>query len=511
MSTVNEEPDRGERSLPPELSPRAGRRPVPGRPASSRSRLARLARRALVSMSMATLLLTGGGWLYVGSQFGHIKRIAGLCLAGCAGRPAETGPDQDYLLVGTDTRSGNNSKGNLAGVAEPGGAGQGYGNSDTTLLVRVSPSHQHVVALSFPRDLAVMRPAYSDSTGHRHVAAVRKFNEALSVGGPGLLAEQVTQLSGLPVDHYVSIDFAGFQSMVDAVGGVTVCLSVAAHDPGGDGSGGSNFDSPAGRQTLNGQRALMFVRQRHGLPAGDLDRIHRQQRFMSDLASKVKSTGVLLNPIKINDFLTAVTDNVTIDSHTSQQDLLKLAESLRNLDPSRVAFLTVPTAGQGSSAIGAYLKLDQPKATALFSDVAADRGQQAATITTAASASAAPPPTVAAAIVDVDIRNATTTPGLAGRTAATLRARGFRVRSVGSVAAGLLPGTEIRYGPDQAAAARTLAAAVPGSRLVPVPTAGALSLLLGRPPAGPAPTGVATQPGPSAPAAPAAQRSDCGP
>ncbi len=227
----------------------------------------------------------------------------------------------------------------------------------------------------------------------------------------------------------------------------------------------------------------MFVRQRHGLPGGDLDRIHRQQRFLSDLASKVKSTGVLLNPIKINDFLTAVTSNVTIDSHTSQQDLLKLAESLRNLDPSRVAFLTVPTAGQGSSAIGAYLKLDQPKATALFSDVAADRGQQAATITTAASAAAAPP-TVATATVDVDIRNATTTPGLAGRTAATLRARGFRVRSIGSVAAGSLPGTEIRYGPNQAAAARTLAAAVAGSRLVPVPTAGALSLLLGRPPAG---------------------------
>jgi len=461
--------------LPPALDPRGRERP-----------LRRLAASIPAVLGLVVLLGSGGAYIYVNQQFGNIKKIAGLCLAGCGGNPGSSDTGGNYLLVGSDTRAGANSQGNLKGVAEPGGAGGGYGNSDTTLLVHIPRNHQHVTVISFPRDMKVTLPTYKDKAGKSHGGTDAKFNEAFSVGGPSLLVKQVSQVSGLPIDHYVGIDFAGFQKMVDAVGGVQVCLAVPAFDPGGDGSGGSGFKSPAGRVTLTGERALQFVRQRHGLPRGDLDRIGRQQRFLSDLGAKVKSAGTLLNPIKVDGLLTALTDSVSIDSGTSKQDLINLAQALRNLDPSRVAFSTVPTNGGGQSAIGAYLAEDTPKAQALFASVREDTPAPAGVGATALTpASTRPSPAAPADVpaadprtVTVRVENGTGVRGQAAQVAGLLTKKGFRISGTGTRRGAGLTSPQVRYGAGALGAAKAVAAAVPGSSLLPDAALGARAVTL---------------------------------
>lgn len=511
-------------ALPPELNPRgrtAGRRSGGAAPGGGARRAGRGLRRVAATipaaLGLVVLLGSGGAWVYVNQQFGNIKKIGSLCLAGCDGNPAPSDSGGNYLLVGSDTRAGANSTGNLKGVAEPNGAGGGYGNSDTTLLVHVPKDHQHITVVSFPRDMKVALPAYTDKQGKKHSGFDAKFNAAFSLGGPALLVKQVSRVSGLPVDHYVGIDFEGFQKMVDAVGGVQVCLSVPAYDPGGDGSGGSGFKSPAGRFTLNGERALQFVRQRHGLPGGDLDRIGRQQRFLSDLGAKVKSAGTLLDPLRLDNFLSAVTDSVTIDGSTSKSDLLRLAEALRNLDPQRVTFVTVPTTpGQSSPGLGAYLTEDVVAARAIFDSVRAD-------LPVPGAVSRAPAPAADAAVpvpssITLRVENGSGVPGQAAQAAAALQNKGFHVSGTSTRRGAAVAAPQVRYGARALAQAKVVAAAAPGAVLVADATMAPDAVVLvtataaARPNAGatrtraPAPPTAAAAP----PAVPALA-SDCGP
>jgi len=447
--------------------------------------------------AMVVLFGSGGAYLYVNQKFGSIDRISGLCLRNCKDRPSSVGRTENYLLVGSDSRAGLNGTGANAGLQDPNGGGQ---RSDTTMLVHLSADREKVFVISFPRDLYVDVPRYTDPKSGRTIGGFpQKFNYAYGAGydmGKGIggdaygdqlaatmVTKQVESLTGLPVDHYVEIDFNGFQQMVDSLGGIQVCLDRDAYDPGGEGSGGSGFAETKGVHTLNGQRALQYVRQRHGLPGGDFGRIGRQQRFLASLTRQIKSAGTLLNPIKLDSFVSAVVRNVKIDTDTGQKDLLGLATKLRNLNPERVQFLTVPIGGEDTrqdDGIGYRAYIDKPKAHLLFQSIHDDLDPNAppkpSPAPSAAPRPSGPPLTVPPSQVGLTVQNGSGTPGQATKAAADLRAVGFLASAIDG--GDPVRRTEIRYGSGRTESAQTLAAALPFAVLVPTDAGGTQSLLL---------------------------------
>ena len=504
------------RPLPPELDPRGrGRRgyrspgsagsatgsaaaTLVGAPAAARSahpgarRFARALSWVATVTAMIVLFGSGGAYLYINQQFSNIRRTGKLCLKDCKDSPTELGSTQNFLLVGSDSRAGDNSTGNLAGTQN---GSVGGARSDTTLLVHISADRGKVTVVSFPRDLLVDMPSLVTKTGATIGGYKAKFNAAYAVGqdagvGAAVLVKQVTQLTNLPVDHYVEIDFSGFEKMVDALRGVTICLTQDTVDPGGPGTGGSGFHGTKGTHSISGATALAYVRQRYGLPNGDLDRIARQQRFLASITRKVKSAGTLLNPFKLNAFISAVTQSITLDPQTTQNDLLDLASNLRNLDPSRVSFYTVPTAGGGNGGpnVGDYLSIDVPKAHTIFQAVHDDedpaaipKPRPAPKPTPAAPSPTGPPLTVPPAQVNLTVSNGSGITGKGRAVTTELANLGFPAELGGDAQRGTGAATEIHYGSGRQESAQTLAAAVPGATLVADETGGsqALTLIVG--------------------------------
>jgi len=522
---VSELPARA--ALPPELSPR--RRRGGGR------RLVRALSWVAALTSLVVLLGSGGTYLWVKVKFSDLRTVTidRHCLLNCTARPTEVGRTENFLLVGSDSRAGANGQGDLAGLKD---ATTGGARSDTTMLVHLSADRQKVFILSFPRDTLVTVPTFTDpKTGASHGGFLAKFNTAYALGseygiGPAIVTEQVEQMSGLRVDHYLEVDFAGFQNMVNALGGINVCLAHDTRDPGdpSTGSGGSGFVGTKGINHLNGERALQFVRQRDGLPGSDLGRINRQQRFLSAMVREVKSAGTLLNPFKLNAFINAVTSDVKIDKDTTPQDLLALAQKLRNLDPSRVQFITVPVGDPytPNNRIGSVVPL-KPEAQHIFQAIHDDEDPNAPP-KPAASPSAGPGPGTAPlppGQVTVTVANGSGENGKGRSVSADLERVGFKVTAPTTVSRTDPGPTEIHYGSGRQESAQTLAAAVPGARLVPDASGGSQSLVLvvGTDYAGARPVTVAGAPStaappPSAPASPPpkvptvnAADAECGP
>ena len=472
--------------LPPELSPRGrARRTRHSGAGTGAARTAGALRygRALswVAVVTSALVLLGSGslWAYVNYLNSKIHRFGAICVRDCKDRPSEKGGTENFLLVGSDTRAGDNSTGSLAGLADGSG---GNGRSDSTMLVHLSSATNRVVVLSFPRDLEVQMPSYVDGQGVTHPTSAQKFNAAYSYGGPQLLIKQIEQLSGLRVDHYVGVDFAGFVKIVDSLGGINVCISrvpgstTNLHDPGGDGSGGSGFVGHVGINHLDGNKALEFVRQRHGLPQGDLDRIQRQHRFLAAVFAKVQSAGTLLNPLKLNDVLRSAASDLTVDKGTSTDDLVTLAKSLKDLSGSSVEYFTVPNHGSYDSRLGSVQLIDHDPAKALFQEiyndedpahpVAATSSHTPSKKPSAAASSAAPVLSIPPSSITVDVLNGSGQRGQAGKVGQDLQGIGFRIGRIGTATTSGATTTQIHYGSNRAESAKTVAAAIPGAQLV---------------------------------------------
>src|SRR5450756_1431134 len=234
------------------------------------------------------------------------------------------------------------------------------------MLVHLPAGNTKATLVSFPRDSYVQIPAHPDAKGRPQAPYPAKLNEAFSVGGPALLVQLVENLSGLRIDHYVAVDFAGFKHMVDALGGVTLCVNTTRHDPDS-----GDMLTKGVHPNVTGDDALAFVRDRKGLPNGDLDRIRDQQYFLAQMLTKVTSAGTLANPLKLNAFLTAATGNVTVDQGLGVSNLRTLATRLRHLDAGHGTFETIPitTDGATRSIHGveqSVVLIDQAKASALF-------------------------------------------------------------------------------------------------------------------------------------------------
>ncbi|WP_020137933.1 LCP family protein [Streptomyces sp. 351MFTsu5.1] len=258
----------------------------------------------------------------------------------------------NILLIGSDSRSGD-------GNARY-GRDSGTERSDTTILLHLSAGRHTATAVSLPRDLMVDVPACRRPDGTRSRPTFDMFNHAFQKGGSACTIRTVEKLTDVRVDHHMVVDFHGFKDMVDAVDGVTVCLTEPIDDKA------AKLRLPAGRVTLDGEEALGYVRARKSLGDGsDTERMDRQQRFLGALVHKVQSNDVLLNPVKLYPVLDAATSSLTTDPDlASLRGLYELVRGLRDIPMGRVQFLTVPRESYVHDANRD--QLDQPEARRLF-------------------------------------------------------------------------------------------------------------------------------------------------
>lgn len=366
---------------------------------------------------VALLLLPGllGGGLLVYAS-GRIERVA------VEGRRAGDGP-LHVLVVGSDSREDLTAEQRR----ELSTGSAGGERTDTIFLLTVDDGA--VGMLAFPRDLWV---TLCDGSRNR-------INAAQAIGGPGCLVRTVTELSGIPIDHYLSVSFLGFRDIVDAAGGVRLCLDRAIQD---DDAG---IDLPSGCQTLSGPQALGYVRVRK--IDSDLERIQRQQRFLGALADRLASPGTLLNPVRLFGTVGQIADALTADPDLGALGLLRLGWAGRSLAGGAPVTATVPTspATVGGASV---LVAREDEAAALFR-----RFRDGSVL--AEAGSDAPPRSE----ITVRVLNGAGVPDLAGQTAERLRRAGYQVSGIGN--AGTTSRTVIRHGPEAQAAAEVLAADLP--------------------------------------------------
>jgi LCP family protein required for cell wall assembly len=283
---------------------------------------------------MALVLLIGG-WAVYGQLSGNITALDTDDVLGTDRPKAFTDESEptdplNILLLGSDTREG---QGNGAI------GGDTPGLSDTTILLHLSADRERAYGVSLPRDAMVERPDCLMEDGSTDPGGLSMFNAAYAVGGPGCTQRTVEQLTGIRMDHFVVIDFSGFKHMVDALGGVPVCVPQEVNDDIG------NIHLPAGSYEADGDQALDYVRIRHGIGSnnGDIGRMKRQQAFLAAMANKAISAGTLANPVKLYNFLDAATNSLTTDPELANlKDLAALANQVRGIGLEDIQFLTVP-------------------------------------------------------------------------------------------------------------------------------------------------------------------------
>lgn len=272
-------------------------------------------------------------WAGLGRITAAIPRVDAF--AGLENRPKKESSAVNYLIVGSDTREGL-SREEIKRL-KVGGTDVAAGKrSDTMLLIHISKKRDKAAIISIPRDSYALIPEHNNSQGKVIPAAYSKINSAYNWGGAPLLIETLESMSNLRIDHYVELNFVGFVRMVDALGGVEICTKKDINDPK------SHLTLPAGTHVLDGVDSLKFVRTRVFDGLGDLGRMKRQQEFAGAMLRKATSAGVLLNPVKMVDFINSALDSVVTDEGLSQGDLLTLGKQLRNLSVSNVRTLTIP-------------------------------------------------------------------------------------------------------------------------------------------------------------------------
>ena len=312
-------------------------------------------------------------------------------------RPDPLGPQpakvvanaENFLLIGSDSRSGANGKG-TGGSDVPGQ------RSDTTLILHVSAGSRRATLISIPRDSYVQIPACNQPGGKHSRPFMSKFNAAYSVGGASCTITAIQHLTDIRIDHYAVVDFVGFEHIVEALGGVRMCVAQPLHDPVRTdpltgGTIGSNLDLPAGNAVeINGAQALALMRARYGIGDGsDIDRIKRQQQFIGAMIRKVTSSSLLLNPIKLTRVLSAVAHSLTTDGF-GFSTMRRLASALHNVGSGGVQLLTVPLNPSPATDVpSADVQWDPVKAPLLWQAIRHDRPMPGTTPSPAAPGSPA--------------------------------------------------------------------------------------------------------------------------
>ncbi|WP_405780248.1 LCP family protein [Streptomyces sp. NBC_00859] len=286
-----------------------------------------------LGVSLVVLVAAGVGWWFY-NKLDHNIKTDNTATAELRTyekeRPTPVAVNaENILLIGSDSRSGDNKKY---------GRDEGSQRSDTTILLHLAADRKSATAVSLPRDLMSHVPSCIKADKKRTKKQFVQFNWAYEFGGTACTVRTVENMTGIRISHYMVVDFNGFKGMVDAVDGVEVCLKKPVDDKD------AHLKLPAGRQTLNGEQALGYVRVRHSIGNGsDTERMRRQQEFLGSLVKKVQSNGVLLNPTRLYPVLDAATKSLTTDPGLDTlKDLYDLTRRMRDIPTDKIQFLTVP-------------------------------------------------------------------------------------------------------------------------------------------------------------------------
>ncbi|MQA61484.1 MAG: LytR family transcriptional regulator [Actinophytocola sp.] len=429
---------------------------------------------------VAALVLSMSGYVWATMQ----GLVSGLVVADVidkgGGEELPADGARDIMLVGLDSRTDANGKPLSKAMLKELRAGKNDGelNTDTLILLHIPNDGSKAVAISLPRDSYVDIPGFGqhkiNSAYARGKAAERQRLQADGVtdtteveqrsnqeGAKTLLAT-VEALTGRTIDNFASINLMGFYDITKAIGGIDVCLNNAVSEIK------SHADFPAGRQTISGADALAFVRQRHGLPRGDLDRVVRQQVFMAGLARKTLSAGTLSNPGKLNDLMDSIKKSVVLNKGW---DIVDFARQMSGLTGGQIQFNTIPV---GSLALrtpedGAAVEVDPAEVRRFIAELS---GEQ--TSDKAAGGDEDP------AQITVNVLNAAGVDGLAATVSDDLVNEGFTQGRVDNAEARQI--TVVRHAPDEESKAKAVAAAL-GSNIATEPdsalASGEVTVLLG--------------------------------
>lgn len=401
------------------------RRPIPGRTWPQRL--------VLVAGALTVLMsgLAAAGAAYLGLRLSQIDRVEDIDIAG-----APPGEPANFVLVGTDSRDGLDP--DLSGFSEDGEAGCNC--TDTIMVLRVDPKEGTANILSFPRDLLVEIAG----TGQ-----VRRINTAYA-DGEQVLIDTIEDEFGIPIHHYVEVDFVGFERLVNAIGGVPLWFDAPVRDS----HTGLSVSEP-GCQVLDGDQARKFVRSRymqylgdddrwHQDPTADLGRITRQQIFVRRAVAKAVGKG-LTNPVTLNELVSAGVENVRLDGLLDTSDLLDLGRRFASFDADTLIGYSLPTEPYETSAGYGGEELLEREAEPILNIF---RGL--------------PPGTVSPSAVDLTVLNGSGVDGQANDAAGALAAIGFVIEEVATSPEGPIPRTTVRFGDGGEDAARRVARHVTG-------------------------------------------------
>jgi LCP family protein required for cell wall assembly len=337
---------------------------------------------------------------------------------------------------------------------------------DVLVVVNVNVDRGAVTMVNLPRDLIVDIPPCEPVDGSSGwPGGPQQLNHAATYGGLDCLGNTVEKTTDIRLDHMVMVDFAGFENIVDTLGGVELCIPEPVSDPK------AHLELDAGVQTLGGEDALGLARSRDSTEfKDDMGRIQSQQRLIGAILRKVTSGETLSSPTTLYDFLNSVTDSMVTDDGFTVDKMAELAIAMREVDLSRVTMVMVPVV---DSLTHEYkVAPEEPEASELFAAVAAgevlpgeedDAGGEGATETEGAAG--AEETSVEPADVSVRVVNGTGVTGLAGQVGSLLAERGFDVTGVGDPAAGVPAVTTVYHGPGQRAHAEELASVLANARL----------------------------------------------
>ena len=454
-------------------------------------------RLVVATIAAAALAMTGGAWQWSTSKNHRMNTVSALDLGSrdIVDPNAQFG-DEDFLVVGMDSRAGANGEMGAGGTEDAGGA-----RSDTIMLVNIPANRKRVVAVSFPRDLAITPiqceawnpdtgeygPLYDSDTkkwGPRNVYTETKLNSTFSFGGPKCLVKEIQKLSGLSINRFIAVDFAGFAKMVDALGGVEVCSTTPLKD-----YELGTVLAHSGRQLIDSKTALNYVRARNVTTEnnGDYGRIKRQQLFLSSLLRSLISKETFFSLSKLNNVVNMFISNSYVDN-VKTKDLVQLGQSVQGMNAGHVSFVTVPTGITDENG-------DEPPRTAdmraLFSAIIDDEGLPGennmnatstpptkslsskapqSSQTSQPSQAADPHPenvqamTTAPQDVTVQVSNSTAKSGLAATASSQLKRHGFRVKSPDDYP-NPLKTTKVLFSPGNEQAAATVAASFANSKV----------------------------------------------
>jgi LCP family protein required for cell wall assembly len=442
-------------------------------------------RAAAALLAVLALVLTGGAWQWQSAKNNMLNRISALDpdSRDIVDANAQFG-DENFLIVGVDSRIGANSEIGAGTTEDAAGA-----RSDTVMLVNIPANRERVVAVSFPRDLAIepmecepwdpatgeygpITDPESPMYGAEKVYTEYKLNSAYAVGGPKCLVKVIQKMSGLSINRFMAVDFAGFSKMVDALGGVEVCTTTPLEDY----ELGTVLPN-AGRQIVDGHTALQYVRARQVTTEtnGDYGRIKRQQLFLSSLMRSMISKEVFFSLSKLNNVVNMFINDSYVDNMDTK-DLVTLGQSIQGIAAGRISFLTVPTTGYMDEYGNEHLREEDTSAIfdAIINDhpLPQERNVDDTPVpgTAESTASTEPEPThdeapsselVDAVTTDpqditVQVSNSTGQDGLGATAATELQTHGFNVTTPDDYP-GPLNATTVFFSPGNEQAAATVA------------------------------------------------------